>query len=225
MIAAVSWVPKGVSKSVPDVADPPSKDEVEEILKSNLEKSVESENEEQDEGMDAEAAKKGEVVSQALAAADALGKASKSTTSSSNFQDITDGLQELNMEDYDDEDDGIDIFGAGIGGTYYPSNDMDPYLQGQADYDSEELEDVIIKAEDAVLICARNEDEVWIYEDPAGGDSNMYVHHDIIIPAFPLCLAWLDCPIKGGEKGNIYLNSCFLGNVSLHQFTCSVSFP
>ncbi|KAE9460602.1 hypothetical protein C3L33_07508, partial [Rhododendron williamsianum] len=232
MIAAVSWVPKGVSKSVPDVADPPSKDEVEEILKSNLEKSEESENEEQDEGMDAEAAKKGEVVSQALAAADALGKASKSTTSSSNFQDITDGLQELNMEDYDDEDDdfafletwinleafvivlsvlwlahskiaaGIDIFGAGIGGTYYPSNDMDPYLQGQADYDSEELEDVIIKAEDAVLICARNEDEVWIYEDPAGGDSNMYVHHDIIIPAFPLCLAWLDCPIKGGEKGN-----------------------
>ncbi|KAI8522903.1 hypothetical protein RHMOL_Rhmol13G0032900 [Rhododendron molle] len=202
MIAAVSWVPKGVSKSVPDVADPPSKDEVEEILKSNLEKSEESENEEQDEGMDAEAAKKGEEVSQALAAADALGKASKRTTSSSNFQDITDGLQELNMEDYDDEDDGIDIFGAGIGGTYYPSNDMDPYLQGQADYDSEELEDVIIKAEDAVLICARNEDEVWIYEDPAGGDSNMYVHHDIIIPAFPLCLAWLDCPIKGGEKGN-----------------------
>lgn len=67
--------------------------------------------------------------------------------------------------------------------------------------------------------------QVWIYEDPAGGDSNMYVHHDIIIPAFPLCLAWLDCPIKGGEKGIIYLNSCFLGNVSLHQFTCSVSFP
>lgn len=70
---------------------------------------MESENEEQDEGMDAEAAKKGEVVSQALAAADALGKASKSTTSSSNFQDITDGLQELNMEDYDDEDDGISL--------------------------------------------------------------------------------------------------------------------
>ncbi|XP_058213841.1 uncharacterized WD repeat-containing protein C17D11.16-like [Rhododendron vialii] len=207
MIAAISWVPKGVSKSVPDVADPPSKEDIEEILKSNLEKSEESENEEQDEGMDAKAAKKGEEVTQALAAADALGKASKSTSSSSNFEDITDGLQELNMEDYDDEDDGIDIFGAGIGGTYYPSNDMDPYLQGQADYDSEELEDVIIKAEDAVLICACTEDEVshlevWIYEDLAGGDLNMYVHHDIIIPAFPLCLAWLNCPIKGGEKGN-----------------------
>ena len=29
----------------------------------------------------------------------------------------------------------------------------------------------------------------------------MYVHHDVIIPAFPLCTAWLDCPLKGGEKG------------------------
>jgi periodic tryptophan protein 1 len=30
----------------------------------------------------------------------------------------------------------------------------------------------------------------------------MYVHHHIIIPEFPLCTAWLDCPLKGGEKGN-----------------------
>lgn len=34
MIAAVSWVPKGASKSVPTVADPPSKEEIEELLKS-----------------------------------------------------------------------------------------------------------------------------------------------------------------------------------------------
>ncbi|KAH7837471.1 hypothetical protein Vadar_014264 [Vaccinium darrowii] len=207
MIAAISWVPKGISKSVPAVADPPSKEEIEEILVGALEKSGESENEEEDEDMDVEAAKRGDEVSQALAAADALGKASKSTTSNSNFQDITDGLQELNMDNYDKEDDDIEIFGVGLGGTYYASNDMDPYLNNQDDYDSEELEDVIIKAEDAVLVCARNEDdvshlEVWIYEDPADGDSNMYVHHDIIIPAFPLCTAWLDCPIKGGEKGN-----------------------
>ena len=38
------------------------------------------------------------------------------------------------------------------------------------------------------------------------GDSNMYVHHDIVIPAFPLCLAWLDCPLKEGEKGMILLS-------------------
>ncbi|KAI6668500.1 hypothetical protein NL676_013487 [Syzygium grande] len=36
MIAAISWVPRGVSKAVPDVAQPPSKEEIEEILKSGV---------------------------------------------------------------------------------------------------------------------------------------------------------------------------------------------
>ncbi|XP_057461568.1 uncharacterized protein LOC130751868 [Actinidia eriantha] len=209
MIAAISWVPKGVAKSVPAVAEPPSKEEIEEILKSGaFERSEESENEDHDEDMDADAANQGDEVAHALAAADALGKGSKSTSSKSNFEDITDGLRELDMEHYDEEDNGVELFGVGLGDTYYPSNDMDPYLKDKDDDDSsEELEDITIKAEDAVLVCARNEDdvshlEVWIYEDPADGDSNMYVHHDIIIPAFPLCTAWLDCPIKGGEKGN-----------------------
>ncbi|GFZ19666.1 transducin/WD40 repeat-like superfamily protein [Actinidia rufa] len=150
--------------------------------------------------MDVDAAKQGDEVAHALAAADALGKASKSTSSKSNFEDITGGLRELDMEHYDEEDNGVELFGAGLGDAYYPSNDMDPYLKDKDDDSSEELEDITIKDEDAVLVCARNEDDVWIYEDPADGDSNMYVHHDIIIPAFPLCTAWLDCPIKGGEK-------------------------
>lgn len=33
----------------------------------------------------------------------------------------------------------------------------------------------------------------------------MYVHHDIILPAFPLCTAWLDCSPKGDDKGNCFL--------------------
>lgn len=36
MIAAISWVPKGASKSVPAVADPPSKQEIEEIVNSDI---------------------------------------------------------------------------------------------------------------------------------------------------------------------------------------------
>ncbi|CAL5353801.1 unnamed protein product [Camellia sinensis] len=207
MIAAISWVPKGVSRSIPAVAEPPSKEEIEEILNSRtFERSEESENEDHDEDMVVDAAKQGDEVAHALVAADALGKASLSTTSVP-FQDIADSLRELDMEHYDEEDDGVELIGTGIGDAYYPSNDMDPYLKDQNDDDSEEFEDMTITAEDAVIVCARNEDdvshlEVWIYEDPADGDSNMYVHHDIIIPAFPLCTAWLDCPIKGGEKGN-----------------------
>lgn len=44
-----------------------------------------------------------------------------------------------------------------------------------------------------------------ILEDLSDGETNMYVHHALIIPAFPLCTAWLDCPIKGGERGMVLL--------------------
>lgn len=206
MIAAISWIPKGVSKSVPSVVEPPSKEEIEEMLKNGaLERCGDSESEEDDEIMDADAAKQDDTVAHALAAADALGKTPKNSGTS--FLDITDGLKELDMDHYDDEDDGIEVFSKGLGDTYYPSNDMDPYLKDNNDDDSEEVEDMTIKAEDSVIVCARNADdlshlEVWIFEESEDGDSNMYVHHDVIIPAFPLCTAWLDCPLKGGEKGN-----------------------
>lgn len=36
MISAISWVPKGASKAVPSAADPPSKEEIEEIKKTVL---------------------------------------------------------------------------------------------------------------------------------------------------------------------------------------------
>ncbi|KAJ4979402.1 hypothetical protein NE237_010182 [Protea cynaroides] len=210
MIAAISWVPKGISKCVPVVAEPPSKEEIEEILKSGvLERSGDSENEEneEDEDMDVDSTKQTGEVAHAIAAADALGNTSN-TNSGTNFLDLTEALKELDMDHYDEEDDGIEIFSTGLGDTYYQSNDMDPYLKDKNDdNDDEEIEDMTIKPSDAVIVCARNEDdvshlEVWIIEDSEDGDPNMYVHHDIILPAFPLCTAWLDCPLKVGDKGN-----------------------
>jgi periodic tryptophan protein 1 len=29
----------------------------------------------------------------------------------------------------------------------------------------------------------------------------MFVHHDVPLPAFPLCTAWMDLNLKGGDKG------------------------
>lgn len=208
MISSISWVPKGASKSVPSPADPPSKEEIEEIIKTTLvENDVDVESEEGDEDMSVDVSKQPAEIEQALGAANAMGKLSIGKAGGSTHTDIADGLDELNMDDYDDEDDAIDIFGSGLGDTFYPSNELDPYIKNKDDdEDSEELEDIMIKADDAVVVCATNEDdmghiEVWIVEDP-DGDSNMYTHHDILITAFPLCTAWLDCPIKGGEKGN-----------------------
>ncbi|KAI5680273.1 hypothetical protein M9H77_01500 [Catharanthus roseus] len=210
MIAAISWVPKGACKSVPTADEPPSKEEIEEILKNDVsgmhgDGNMENDDDdEEDEGMDVGVSKQDEEIAHALVAAEALGKGSKITNSESDS--IADAFEKLDMDNYDEEDDDVDLLGAGLSNLYYPSNEMDPYLMDKEDDDSEELVDVTIKPEDAVIVCARNEDdvshlEVWILED-SEGDSNMYVHHDIIIPAFPLCIAWLDCPIKGGEKGN-----------------------
>ena len=47
--------------------------------------------------------------------------------------------------------------------------------------------------------------QVWIYEEAGTSeDSNIYVHHDIMLPAFPLSLAWMDCrPTGDAQSGNL----------------------
>lgn len=209
MISSIAWLPKGAANPVPTVADPPSKEEIEELIKSGaLERNGDGDSEEDDQDMDVDAAKQADEAARALEVADALGRTSDNTKSQSRFDDLTNGLRELDMEHYDEEDEGIELFSTGLGDLYYPSNDADPYLKDKDEEDSEEAEDMTINPTDAVIVCARsNQDdvshlEVWIYEESDDGDPNMYVHHDIIISADPLCTAWLDCPLKGGEKGN-----------------------
>ncbi|KAL1364758.1 hypothetical protein AAHE18_03G239600 [Arachis hypogaea] len=184
MISAISWIPIGASKAEPTIAKSPSKEEIQDIITT--------------------AAASGAVdeVARTLNVADALGKADK-------LDNIALGLKELDMEHYDDEDEGVEVFSSGIGDHYYPSNDLDPYIKDKNDDDdSEELEDMIINPTDSVIVCARTEDdlsllEVHIFEDFGTIEMNMYVHRDIIIPAFPLSPAWLDC-LQGREKGGEY---------------------
>ncbi|CAB78892.1 putative protein [Arabidopsis thaliana] len=232
MITAVSWIPKGNLKAVPDVAEPPSKEELKELIESGaFARNVEGSNEDEEEEIEEDGEEISEV-DHAKAVAEALGKSSKSKAVSSSMEvdEVSQGLKELDMDNYDEEDDGtfswpfgvcsailqviilisrdkIELFSSGMGDLYYPSNEMDPYLKDVDDEDDEEdIDDTTVKPTDSVIICARNEDdvshlEVYLYEE-SSGSPNMYVHHHIIIPEFPLCTAWLDCPLKGGEKGN-----------------------
>ncbi len=50
---------------------------------------------------------------------------------------------------------------------------------------------------------------MWVREDPlvtgdAPSGANMYVHHEVILSAFPLCVAWLDCRADGGTHPGNY---------------------
>lgn len=65
----------------------------------------ESENEENDENMNVDAFNQDDELARALSAADALGKASKSAKPETDS--LTDALKELDMDHYDEEDDGI----------------------------------------------------------------------------------------------------------------------
>ena len=84
-------------------------------------------------------------------------------------------------------------------------------------FDAEDLEDLRVQASDLLLVSAKTEDElsqleVHIYEphvaavDPAtgkdGAEDNMYVHHDLMVPSFPLCLEWLSFPVAQKAGAN-----------------------
>lgn len=130
---------------------------------------------------------------------------------------LADSLAELDMDAYDDEEDdeGMNrILGAGNPGmAYYADPEKDPYLQksgkGGSETDSD-VEDLRLKESDLLIMAARNEEdvshlEVWVYEegDEANPEPNIYVRHAILLPAFPLCVAWGQCdPGTGQVNGN-----------------------
>lgn len=96
----------------------------------------------------------------------------------------------------------------------------DPYLTLPQEEDlQEEKKELQIYPTDNLVLATRTEDEVsyldvYVYDDGAGApegtpeedgdkfdadvakgltrESNLYVHHDIMLPAFPLCVEWIN---------------------------------
>lgn len=115
-----------------------------------------------------------------------------------------DDLKEYNLDDYDadqpDEKVGkFAMFGNVRSLAYHNPGEDDPYLVlpeggNESDDDRQELQ---ILPSDNLILAAKVEDEVahlevFVYEDDA---DNLYVHHDIMLPAVPLCVEWIDVPV------------------------------
>jgi len=101
----------------------------------------------------------------------------------------------LNME-------GINSLGLSHVGTNAPSY-MNLNADGEEEDDASDNEDVQIQPGDAIVVVAKTEEdfatlEVNVYEQKTG---NLFVHHDIPLPAFPLCLAHGDIS-PSGTAGN-----------------------
>ena len=82
--------------------------------------------------------------------------------------------------------------------SYYQNpTSEDPYVQLNGKEEEEEREELLIDERDNLILACKTEDdishlEVYVYEEE---EDNLYVHHDIMLPSFPLCLEWIDFPM------------------------------
>lgn len=138
--------------------------------------------------------------------------------------DDADDLKEYNLDDYD-EDEPADEMGqkfamfGNVGSlAYHAPHEEDPYLvlpEGEQESD-DEREDLQILASDNLILAAKVEDEVahlevFVYEDEA---DNLYVHHDIMLPAIPLCVEWINHPVGKDSEERKEGNFVAIGTMS-----------
>ncbi|KAF2403733.1 WD40 repeat-like protein [Trichodelitschia bisporula] len=206
MITATRWVPKGYATQFPTryVFDEDEYGRIAKLAKLRLDDA-------QEELAEAEA--------DAQAASSQSGKAKSKKKSSSaegnamqTQEDIDDDLKEYDLEHYDDDAEPEADAGATMGMfanvkslTYHDSNAEDPYITIQEnEEEDEEREELQILPTDSLVLAARLEDEVahlevYVYES---GADNLYVHHDIMLPAIPLCVEWLNFAVGKPASGS-----------------------
>ncbi|RDB25746.1 putative WD repeat-containing protein C17D11.16 [Hypsizygus marmoreus] len=106
-----------------------------------------------------------------------------------------DDLSQYKLDEYDDDAKTADagLFSNIKGLTYYRDNEEDPYITLK-DEDDDEREELEVLPTDNLIVIAKTEDEisqleVYVYDE---SQENLYAHHDLMLPNFPLCLEWLD---------------------------------
>ncbi|KAJ9081534.1 rRNA-processing protein [Entomophthora muscae] len=99
-----------------------------------------------------------------------------------------DVLSKYNLDDYDNENEDADIFN----GKDEPEED--PFAKEDESDNESEAEELRILPTDSLLLAAKTEDEVSQFEvyNYEENENNIYMHHDALLPSFPICLEWLD---------------------------------
>ena len=126
-------------------------------------------------------------------------------------------------QDMGDEDEGLeegssesvssfeDEQGRGVKGNKSKRDDYPDELSDS----EEEKEDYTIRKSDALIVAATAEDEhsnleVYIYDHKT---SDLYVHHEIILSSYPLCMEWL--PSYRGQRSNLIVVGTFLPEIEI----------
>ena len=119
-------------------------------------------------------------------------------------------LSQYKLDTYDDEPSQSIAMGAlsNIRGVQaFRNQDDDPYLTLKNDPadEAEEREQLEVLPSDNLVLSAKTEDDVSMLEAYvySAQDENLYVHHDLLLPSFPLTLEWLDyapAPVLEGAR-------------------------
>ncbi|KAH0285691.1 WD40 repeat-like protein [Aureobasidium namibiae CBS 147.97] len=210
MITATTWVPRGYAAPFPTkyTFDEEEFERISKLAKLELDDA-------KDDLADAQAELNGEKAPKKEESDDEDDDDTHATGAATQDIDLQDDdLKEYDLENYDNDDAAeneqgegdasLSMFGNVRNLAFHGSNAEDPYitLKEGEESDDEEREEMQILPTDNMLLAARIEDEVahlecYVYEDDA---DNLYVHHDIMLPAIPLAVEWLNMPIsKPGE--------------------------
>ncbi|EFA02231.2 periodic tryptophan protein 1 homolog [Tribolium castaneum] len=111
-------------------------------------------------------------------------------TNEENAQGESSAQDEFNLENYDEQDEGT-AEALGISSLADLQNNEE---ENFSESDDSDKEDEVIKPNDNLILVGHVEGdasslEVYIYNEE---EESLYVHHDILLPAFPLCFEWLD---------------------------------
>ncbi|KAI9770173.1 MAG: hypothetical protein M1835_006599 [Candelina submexicana] len=199
MITATAWVPRGFAAQFPTKYDfdEAEFERIADLAKLQLE----------DAKQDLDEARNGVQLGEDSAKKE--GKDENGISASKSNGEVDDDLKEYDLEHYDSDTkednngEGMAMFGNVRSLAYHDTNTDDPYITlKESEDDDEEREELQILATDNMVLAAKVEDEVaylevYVYEDEA---DNLYVHHDVMLPAIPLCVEWLNLAV--GKKEN-----------------------
>ena len=95
-------------------------------------------------------------------------------------------------------------------------NETEPeYPEEFDDVSDEEQDDFTIHSTDRLIACTTAQEdfsniEVYIFDEK---NQSLYVHHDIILSAYPLCIEWL--PSRNNYKANYAIVGSFLPEIEI----------
>lgn len=129
------------------------------------------------------------------------------------------------LDTYDEEDNDAPLFAGGPKNLMaFKANEEDPYITLPPEEDDDDLEDFVIRSSDLVMLTAVTEEDQLSHLDVVvipealtefskSNDEECirapvpeaYVHHDYLLPAFPLSVQWLGVPSSEAENGVVNL--------------------